>query len=106
MTNFPSDNQVSRISVRSWAAAVFAAAVLVFSGTLSNPFILDDVTVIRNNPIVQESGRAFEVFTTDYWGMRLDPGRFRDRLGKVLAAIQLAVDCFGDAAQLVVTHLV
>ena len=76
---------------RGWAAAVIAAAVLVYSGTLSYPFLHDDITVIRLNPIVQEKGRALEAFSSDYWGMREGDSR-RDRLYRPLTTLTLVAN--------------
>ncbi len=91
MTKSPSDNPVSRISARAWAAAVFAAAVLVFAGTLFYPFRHDDLTVIGQNPIVQESGRSLEVFTNDYWAMRAGDSQ-RDRLYRPITILSFVIN--------------
>ncbi len=91
MTKESSDNQPFRISARVWAAAVFAAAVLVFAGTFFYPFRHDDLTVIGTNPIVQESGRSLEAFTSDYWAMRAGDSK-RDRLYRPITIISFAMN--------------
>ncbi len=91
MTKESSDNRPFRISARVWAAAVFAAAVLVFSVTLYYPLRHDDITVIGMNPIVQESGRALEAFTSDYWAMR-ESDESRDRLYRPLTILSFIVN--------------
>ncbi len=82
------EKQFSQKAFRAWAAAVVAAAVLVYSGTLSYPFLHDDITVIGLNPIVQEKGRALEAFSADYWGMREGDSQ-RDRLYRPLTTLTL-----------------
>ncbi len=91
MTKAGSDHQPFRISARVWAAAVFAAAVLVFSGTLFYPFRHDDITVIGRNPAVQKSGRSLEAFTSDYWAMRTGDSK-RDRLYRPITVISFAMN--------------
>lgn len=84
-------SQLSSRSVWLWPAAVFLAACLPFAGTLSHPFVHDDLTVIGANPIVQERGRALEAFRTDYWAMRKDDPK-RDRLYRPLTTLTLALN--------------
>ncbi len=85
------EKQFSQKAFRAWAAAVIAAAALVYSGTLSYPFLHDDITVIGLNPIVQEKGRALEAFSADYWGMREGDSR-RDRLYRPLTTLTLVAN--------------
>ena len=84
-------SQLSARSIWLWPAAVFLAACLPFAGTLSYPFVHDDLTVIGVNPIVQERGRAIEAFRTDYWAMRKDDPK-RDRLYRPLTTVTLALN--------------
>ena len=84
-----------------WPAAILLAAILAsglmavrgqgLTGTLSNPFLHDDLTVIGMNPAVQAKGRALEAFTTDYWAMRRGDRR-RDRLYRPLVTLSLALN--------------
>ncbi len=74
-----------------WAAAILAAAAAIFLGTLSSPFVHDDLTVIGENPLVQESGRALEAFAADYWAMR-EGDEGRDRLYRPLTILTLAAN--------------
>ena len=84
-----------------WPAAILLAAILAsalmvvrgqgLAGTLSNPFLHDDLTVIGMNPAVQEKGRALEAFTMDYWAMRQGDRR-RDRLYRPLVTLSLALN--------------
>ena len=85
------DNSGSRRAVRLWAAAVLAAALLAFWGTLFHPFRHDDITVITMNPIVQESGRSLEAFTRDYWAMRAGDEK-RDRLYRPITTLSVAAN--------------
>ncbi len=85
------DNSGSRRAVRLWAAAVLAAALLAFWGTLFHPFRHDDITVITMNPIVQESGRSLEAFTRDYWAMRAGDEK-RDRLYRPVTTLSFAAN--------------
>ena len=95
MTDETSGSDLSHLTApraaRWWRAAVFAASVAVFSGTLASPFLLDDVWLIQKKPVVQEGGRAFEAFTTDYWGMRRDK-KNRHRHYRPLTVISLAAN--------------
>lgn len=70
-----------------WAAAIALASLLAYWGTLSHPFLHDDISVIVENPIVQE-GRVGEVFTRDYWAMREGEAR-RDRLYRPFTTLSL-----------------
>jgi len=74
-----------------WAAGVLLAAFAAFAGTLSYPFVHDDLTVIGANPIVQERGRALDAFHTDYWAMRKGDEK-RDRLYRPLTVLTLALN--------------
>jgi Flp pilus assembly protein TadD len=81
--------------VRLWAAAVVAAAVLSFWGTLSYPFLHDDLTAIGGSRIVQEGGPLVEAFTKDYWGHSAaypggDAGR--DRLYRPAVTLSLVAN--------------
>ncbi|MBT4095803.1 MAG: tetratricopeptide repeat protein [Nitrospinaceae bacterium] len=70
-----------------WAAAIVVAACLAYWGTVSYPFLHDDLTVISENPVVQE-GRVGEALTKDYWSMRAEEGG-RDRLYRPLTTLSL-----------------
>ena len=70
-----------------WAAAIVVASALGYWGTLSYPFLHDDLSVIVENPVVQE-GRVGEAFTRDYWAMREGEAR-RDRLYRPLTTFSL-----------------
>jgi Flp pilus assembly protein TadD len=85
------EKKFSQKAFRAWAAAVLAAATLVYSGTLSYPFLHDDITVIALNPTVQEKGRALEAFSADYWGMRGGDSQ-RDRLYRPLTTLTLVAN--------------
>ncbi len=74
-----------------WACAVACAAFLIFSGTLSNPFVHDDVAIIGENPLVREKGRALEAFRRDYWAV-LEGSEKRDRLYRPLTIVSLALN--------------
>lgn len=91
MSSQAAENPVSRRAFWSWGAVVLIAAALVFGGTLSYPFLHDDLTIITENPIVQEKGRALEAFTTDYWWMRKGEVK-RDRLYRPLTTLSLAAN--------------
>ncbi|MDA1001410.1 MAG: tetratricopeptide repeat protein [bacterium] len=88
MSSHAAENPVSRRAFWTWGAVVLIGAVLVFGGTLSYPFVHDDLTVITENPIVQKKGRALEALTTDYWGMRKGEEK-RDRLYRPLTTLSL-----------------
>jgi tetratricopeptide (TPR) repeat protein len=52
-----------------------AAALLAFASSLGNGFAYDDVTVVRDNPLV-ESGSSGEIFASPYWP-RAEAHRYR-----------------------------
>ncbi len=76
---------------RRWACAVAAAAFLVFSGALSNPFMHDDIAIIGENPLVRESGRTLEAFRHDYWAA-VETSEKRDRLYRPLTIASFALN--------------
>jgi len=80
-----------RRAVRLWAVLVLAAALLSFWGTLSYPFLHDDITMIERNPIVQNDGPLLDLLRKDYWGMRVDEST-RDRLFRPLTTLTLIVN--------------
>ncbi|MEE9274793.1 MAG: tetratricopeptide repeat protein, partial [bacterium] len=88
------DREGGRFSLRSgtlWGAGILAAALLVYAATLSSPFVHDDLTLIGENPAVQQSGRILDAFTTDYWAMRVGDEK-RDRLYRPLTTLSLALN--------------
>lgn len=65
---------------RPAALLVFAAAVLVYANTFTAGYTLDDVPVIRDNPLIQDLSRAGELFRTHYWSANdwvADKGLYR-----------------------------
>lgn len=74
-----------------WAVAVAAAAFLIFSGALSNPFMHDDIAIIGENPLVRERGRALEAFRHDYWAA-VETSEKRDRLYRPLTIASFALN--------------
>ncbi len=74
-------------STRLWIAAVLIVSVLSFWGTLSYPFLHDDLTVIGGSGIVQNNGPLAEAFTRDYWGHSI--GGARDRLYRPAVTLSL-----------------
>jgi Flp pilus assembly protein TadD len=48
------------------ASTLALLGTLLYIGTVRNQFVLDDVTAIRDNPIVHRFDAA-EIFTSDYW---------------------------------------
>ena len=70
-----------------WAGVILLASALAYWGTLSYPFLHDDISVISENPVVQE-GRAGEALAKDYWSMRAGEGG-RDRLYRPLTTLSL-----------------
>jgi len=81
-------NNLARRAMRRWTILVFLAAILAFWGTLSYPFLHDDLWIIEQNPVVQNNGPLLDLFRKDYWGMRVDEPA-RDRLFRPLTTLTL-----------------
>lgn len=75
-----------------WAGLAAATGVALFIGTLSNPFIRDDATLILRNPLVQQPGRALEVFTTGYWAPFYLLGEAHDLLYRPLTIFSFVLN--------------
>jgi protein O-mannosyl-transferase len=67
-----------------YALILLALAALPYLNTLSNAFVLDDIGIIVDNPLVREVGNVGTIFTTNYWsrgqkgvGGGIDPGLYR-----------------------------
>jgi tetratricopeptide (TPR) repeat protein len=67
-----------------YALILLALAAVPYLNTLSNAFVLDDIGIIVDNPLVREVGNVGTIFTTNYWsrGQKgaaggIDPGLYR-----------------------------
>jgi hypothetical protein len=48
-------------------AVVVALAVCAYANAIRNGFVLDDIPIIVENPVVQSVGNVGTIFTTNYW---------------------------------------
>jgi tetratricopeptide (TPR) repeat protein len=67
-----------------YALILLALASVPYLNTLSNAFVLDDIGIIVDNPLVREVGNVGTIFTTNYWSRGekgvsggIDPGLYR-----------------------------
>ncbi len=58
---------MTRRAAAIWASIPFLAAALLFSGTRSHDFALDDVPLVRDNPAIRDLGRLPALFREPYW---------------------------------------
>lgn len=58
------------------AATVVLLALVVYANSLPGAFILDDVLIVRDNPLVSEPDLR-GIFSSDYWGTRAGSGLYR-----------------------------
>lgn len=58
---------MTRRAAAIWASIPFLAAALVFSGTRSLDFALDDVPLVRDNPSIRDLSRLPALFGEPYW---------------------------------------
>jgi len=63
---------------RGWLIpfSLFGLALLAFSNSFPGSFIGDDISIVRNNPLV-ETIDLKAIFTSDYWGPEANSGLFR-----------------------------
>ena len=83
------------------AALTFLLPTLLYSATLENGFVLDDVAAIRDNPIVHR-GNLVEIFTSDYWA-----GFHNDRSGlyRPLTVLSFALNYLHSGTAPALYHL-
>jgi len=67
-----------------WAgAAVVALSLAAYANSITNAFVLDDIPIIVQNPLVRSLANLTRIFTSDYWagsgmdGVLRDPGLYR-----------------------------
>ena len=48
-------------------ALIIVLAVLAYANAIRNGFVLDDIPIIVENPVVQSVGNVGTIFTTNYW---------------------------------------
>jgi protein O-mannosyl-transferase len=83
-----------RIDARNLVASL---AVLVFAGSLCGGFVLDDTSVVRDNPEITSLGRALSYFAADYHWPHAVSGLYRP-----LVILSFAIDqAVGAGAPLV-----
>jgi protein O-mannosyl-transferase len=58
----------SLLSPGRLAVLLALLAVAPFLNTFSNTFVLDDVPIIVENPLIRNVGNIGKIFTTNYWG--------------------------------------
>lgn len=67
---------------RPLLAVVVALAVLAYANALGNGFVLDDIGIIVENPLVRSGADVRAIFTSPYWpigasGVSADPALYR-----------------------------
>lgn len=66
-----------------YALLLVGLAAAPYLNTLSNSFVLDDIGIIVENPLVRDVGNVRTIFTTNYWSRgqknagAIDPGLYR-----------------------------
>ncbi len=74
-----------------WLAA--AAGALVYVGSLSNGFALDDIPIVRDNPRIRSLANFREIWLSDWWAhVEQDPQGRRDRLYRPLTMFSFALN--------------
>lgn len=85
---------------RPWLPVVVATlALLIHSPSWSHPFVYDDVTAVRDHPLVRgdgDSGGWFEVLRSPYWPADVSPDPLYRPL--TIATLRLDYALFGGAA--------
>jgi len=87
----------SRVPVRKrlgiLAFVVAALAVLPYANALKNEFVLDDIAIVVENPLIRDVGNVGRIFTTNYWGTgSSDPSIIDSGLYRPLTVFSYAVD--------------
>ena len=57
-------------------ASVVLLAVFAYANSFPGAFILDDLSLVRDNPLVAEP-RLWPILTSDYWGLDTNSGLYR-----------------------------
>lgn len=90
----------SRLSRRPWLPITVATlAFLLYAPSWSHPFVQDDVTVVRDHPLVRGEGRSsgwFEVLRSPYWPPDVSPDPLYRPL--TIASFRLDRVLFGGGA--------
>jgi len=72
---------------------VAALAVLPYINALKNEFVLDDIAIVVENPLIRDVGNVGRIFTTNYWGTgSSDPSIIDSGLYRPLTVFSYAVD--------------
>ncbi|MBX7219943.1 MAG: tetratricopeptide repeat protein [Blastocatellia bacterium] len=88
-----------------WGLAICLGAVLPFLGSLKNGYVIDDETIVANNPNTASLARTGFVFTHELWGrtdQQFNPGAVYRPV--TILSFAATSTCFGNTAQ--VHHLV
>src|ERR1041385_7714235 len=63
--------------------AIVALAIAPYVNAIPNSFVLDDTSIIAENPTIRDPANIGHLFATDYWGSTgrnaavIDPGLYR-----------------------------
>jgi tetratricopeptide (TPR) repeat protein len=82
-TTAPEPRAASARLVAACALLVVLLAATPYLNTFANTFVLDDIGIIVENPLVRSAGNIREIFTTNYWSRgqknagAIDPGLYR-----------------------------
>src|SRR5437868_432836 len=66
-----------------FAVLIAALAVLPYVNALRNEFVLDDIAIVVENPLIRDVSNIGQIFTTNYWrtggvdGSIIDSGLYR-----------------------------
>jgi Tfp pilus assembly protein PilF len=87
---------MTKSNISIWLAPVFLMflALLAFGNSFPGSFIGDDIVIVQNNPLVSDIDLRL-IFTTDYWGERVNSGLFRPL---TILSFGLNRLVFGDSA--------
>lgn len=94
-------------------AAALLLALVAYANALGNNFVLDDIGIIVENPLVQQGANVWTVFTSGYWpsgasGVSMDPTLYRPLaiLSFVLNGSEPGLNATAFHAVNVVLHMV
>lgn len=82
-TSRASNTVESRRRLRVFAVVVALLAFLPYINALRGDFVLDDVDIVAQNPLIRDLGNVGRIFSTDYWSGAVgtmavgDPGLYR-----------------------------
>ena len=73
-------------------AAIIVLAIVAYANALRNGFVLDDIPIIVENPVIRELGNAGTIFTTNYWSRGGGTAVGDPTLYRPLTVLSYAVD--------------